>query len=51
MSRILSVDARTMERVLLKLGFRPERQRGSHVRYLCDHDATCAGQWSGAPAR
>jgi len=27
------VDARTMERVLLRLGFATERQRGSHVFY------------------
>ena len=31
MNRIPIVDARTMERVLFRLGFVAERQRGSHV--------------------
>jgi len=33
LSRLPAVDAQTMERVLLKLGFQRERQRGSHVFY------------------
>jgi predicted RNA binding protein YcfA (HicA-like mRNA interferase family) len=32
-SRLPIVDAKTMERRLLRLGFRPVRQRGSHVFY------------------
>ena len=33
MSRLPTVDARTLERVLITLGFQRERQRGSHVFY------------------
>ena len=33
MSRLAPVNFRTMERVLLRLGFRMARQRGSHVFY------------------
>ncbi len=33
MSRLPIVDARTFERVLLKLGFQIVRQKGSHVFY------------------
>lgn len=33
MSRLPTVDAQTLERVLLKLGFQRVRQRGSHVFY------------------
>jgi predicted RNA binding protein YcfA (HicA-like mRNA interferase family) len=33
MTRLPIVDARTMERVLLHLGFARTRQRGSHVFY------------------
>ena len=33
MSRLPVVDARTMERALLRLGFAAVRQRGSHVFY------------------
>ncbi len=33
MSRLPIVDFRTMEKALLSLGFRPVRQRGSHVFY------------------
>jgi len=32
-TRLPVVDARTMERLLLRLGFRPTRQKGSHVFY------------------
>ncbi len=33
MSKLTIVDARRMERVLLRLGFVESRQRGSHVFY------------------
>ncbi|PIU53285.1 MAG: hypothetical protein COS90_06960 [Deltaproteobacteria bacterium CG07_land_8_20_14_0_80_60_11] len=33
MTRLPSVDCRTMEKVLLGLGFKPVRQKGSHVFY------------------
>lgn len=33
MSRLPVVDYRTMEKVLLHLGFQPVRHRGSHVFY------------------
>ncbi len=33
MTRLPIVDARTMERVLLQLGFAKTRQRGSHAFY------------------
>jgi predicted RNA binding protein YcfA (HicA-like mRNA interferase family) len=33
MTRIPIVDFRIMEKVLLKLGFEPVRQKGSHVFY------------------
>lgn len=33
MSKLSIVDARTLERVLLKWGFRISRQKGSHVFY------------------
>lgn len=33
MSRLPLVDARTMEKLLLRLGFIAVRQRGSHVFY------------------
>jgi predicted RNA binding protein YcfA (HicA-like mRNA interferase family) len=33
MSRLPIVDFRTMEKVLLHLGFQPVRQKGSHVFY------------------
>lgn len=33
MSKLPLVDARTMEKVLLSLGFSPVRQKGSHVFY------------------
>ena len=33
MTRIPIVDFKTMEKVLLKLGFDPVRQKGSHVFY------------------
>jgi predicted RNA binding protein YcfA (HicA-like mRNA interferase family) len=33
MRRLPIVDFRTMEKVLLHLGFQPVRQRGSHVFY------------------
>lgn len=33
MSRLPAIDFRTMEKVLLNLGFQPVRQRGSHVFY------------------
>ena len=33
MTRLPIVDFRTMEKVLLRLGFQPVRQKGSHVFY------------------
>lgn len=33
MTRLPVVDARTMERLLLKLGFTAIRQKGSHIFY------------------
>lgn len=33
MTRLPIVDCRTMEKVLLSLGFKPVRQKGSHVFY------------------
>lgn len=33
MNRLPTIDARTMERALLHLGFEAVRQRGSHVFY------------------
>jgi predicted RNA binding protein YcfA (HicA-like mRNA interferase family) len=33
MSRLPVVDFRTMEKVLIRLGFEPVRRRGSHVFY------------------
>ena len=33
MSKIPSVDAKTLEKVLLKIGFKKIRQKGSHVFY------------------
>jgi len=33
MTRLPIVDARTMDRVLMKLGFAATRQKGSHVFY------------------
>ncbi|HQT91916.1 MAG TPA: type II toxin-antitoxin system HicA family toxin [Candidatus Kryptobacter bacterium] len=33
MTRLPVVDFKTMERMLLRLGFQPVRQRGSHVFY------------------
>lgn len=33
MTRLPLVDCRTMEKVLLSLGFKPVRQKGSHVFY------------------
>jgi predicted RNA binding protein YcfA (HicA-like mRNA interferase family) len=33
LSRLLIIDARKMEKLLLKLGFQKVRQKGSHVFY------------------
>jgi predicted RNA binding protein YcfA (HicA-like mRNA interferase family) len=33
MSRLQLVDAKTMEKILLKMGFEKVRQKGSHVFY------------------
>ncbi len=33
MSRLPIVDSRTMEKILRRLGFKPVRQKGSHVFY------------------
>jgi predicted RNA binding protein YcfA (HicA-like mRNA interferase family) len=33
LSRLLIIDARKMEKLLLKLGFKKARQKGSHVFY------------------
>ena len=33
MSKLLLVDAKTLEKLLLHLGFKVKRQRGSHVFY------------------
>ncbi len=33
MSRLPIVDFKTMERLLIRLGFQPVRQKGSHVFY------------------
>ena len=33
MSRLLLVDAKTLEKLILRLGFKIKRQKGSHVFY------------------
>jgi len=33
MTKLSIVDAKTMEKLLLKLGFEPTRQKGSHIFY------------------